>query len=313
MPKNSESKALIVAICGPTASGKSDLGLALANRLGGTDRAAIVGADAMQLYRGMDIGTAKTPVELRQGILHLQVDQLQVWQEASVAAYQKCARQDVSQLQNSGLQPVIVGGSGLYLRALLDHFEFPPTKSEVRTALEQRVQTCGITHLYEQLTKLDPLAAERIHPHNQRRIIRALEVIELTGRPFSATLPRNEYVQPTVQIGIMLDLEQLDQRILHRTRQMFAQGLVEETRELLTQGLKESKTASRATGYAQAISVIEGKIGRAEAIEAVALATKQLSRRQIKWFRRDSRIHWLQSADLEQAVRILRAQGVDVE
>lgn len=299
---------MLVAISGPTASGKSALGLELVDFCGGTEHCAIIGADAMQLYRGMDVGTAKTPLVERRGIEHRQIDVLEVTEEASVAAYQQHARADVAELTAQGMQALVVGGSGLYLRALLDQFAFPATDAQVRRRLEEEAEQIGVLPLYARLAEVDPLAAKQIHPNNRRRIIRALEVIELTGQPFSATLPKGEYVQPTIQIGIMPDLEELDQRIQQRTEKMFADGLIEETRGLLEVGLREGKTASRATGYAEAIAVIENRMSEAEAIEAVALATRQLSRRQIKWFRRDQRIHWLAQPEVEAAVEILQRE-----
>lgn len=299
---------MLVAISGPTASGKSALGLELADFYGGAEHCAIVGADAMQLYRGMDVGTAKTPLAERRGIEHRQIDVLEVTEEASVAAYQRYARADVAELTAQGKQVLVVGGSGLYLRALLDQFAFPTTNAQVRHRLEEEVDQVGVLALYARLAEADPLAAKQIHPNNRRRIVRALEVIELTGQPFSATLPKGEYVQPTIQIGIMPDLEELDQRIRQRTEKMFADGLIEETRGLLEVGLRDGKTASRATGYAEAIAVIENQMSEAEAIEAVALATRQLSRRQIKWFRRDQRIHWLAEPKVEAAVEILQRE-----
>lgn len=299
---------MLVAISGPTASGKSALGLELVDFCGGAEHCAIIGADAMQLYRGMDVGTAKTPLVERRGIEHRQIDVLEVTEEASVAAYQQHARADVAELTAQGMQVLVVGGSGLYLRALLDQLAFPATDAQVRRRLEEEADQNGVLPLYARLAEVDPLAAKQIHPNNRRRIIRALEVIELTGQPFSATLPKGEYVQPTIQIGIMPDLEELDQRIRQRTEKMFADGLIEETRGLLEMGLREGKTASRATGYAEAIAVIENRMSEAEAIESVALATRQLSRRQIKWFRRDQRIHWLAQPEAEAAVEILQRE-----
>ncbi|WP_350257586.1 tRNA (adenosine(37)-N6)-dimethylallyltransferase MiaA [Scrofimicrobium sp. R131] len=288
--------AQMIAVVGQTASGKTDLGLLLAERLGGT----VVNADSMQLYRGLEIGTAKTPVDQRRGIPHLLFDVLEIEQEASVARYQQEARQAVSQLLAEGRTPIVVGGSGLYVRALLDRFEFPGTDPEVRSRLEERCQQEGPGALHAELSRVDPAAAAQIHPHNARRIIRALEVIELTGAPYSAQLPDGKYFfEPTVQVAIRWDYDQLDRRINERTREMFADGgIVEETRALLDSGRHFGKTAARATGYAQALAVLRSELTVPEAIEQVSLLTRQLARRQMKWFKRDERIRWLNPGQL---------------
>ncbi len=286
----------MIAVVGQTASGKTDLGLLLAERLGGT----VVNADSMQLYRGLEIGTAKTPVDQRRGIPHLLFDVLEIEQEASVARYQQEARQAVSQLLAEGRTPIVVGGSGLYVRALLDRFEFPGTDPEVRSRLEERCQQEGPGALHAELSRVDPAAAAQIHPHNARRIIRALEVIELTGAPYSAQLPDGKYFfEPTVQVAIRWDYDQLDRRINERTREMFSEGgIVEETRALLDSGRHFGKTAARATGYAQALAVLRSELTVPEAIEQVSLLTRQLARRQMKWFKRDERIRWLNPGQL---------------
>lgn len=295
---------LIVAVVGPTASGKSDLAVELAQLLPGVlgaegtpatpGTAEIVGADAMQLYRGMDIGTAKTPVAERRGIAHHQLDVLDVTQEASVARYQVEGRADIAAIHRRGNIAIVAGGSGLYLRALLDVMDFPGTDPAVRSRLEEEAQgTMGSRGLHQRLAAVDPESASRIDPHNARRIIRALEVIELTGAPYSSHMPRREFVAPTVMIGVRRPLGELDERINARAAGMFAAGLVEETRRLIDEGLREGKTAHRATGYAQALAVIDGELSESEAIDSVALATRQLSRRQIKWWRPEPRIHWL--------------------
>ncbi|WP_245792870.1 tRNA (adenosine(37)-N6)-dimethylallyltransferase MiaA [Boudabousia marimammalium] len=281
---------MIIAIVGPTASGKTGLSISVAQQL---SPAAIISADAMQLYRGMDIGTAKATLTERQGIDHYQLDVLEVTDEASVAAYQKAAREQLQSLENNGTTPIVTGGSGLYLRALLDRIEFPGTDSKLRAQLEAEAEKQGPAVMHRRLAEQDPIAAERIEAPNLRRVIRALEVIALTGKPFSANLPDYTYVKPTVQIGLRPDLEHLDRNIMLRTQQMFKDGLIEETAALIPQGLREGKTSSRATGYAQALAVLDGKMTEAEAIESIALATRQLARRQIKWFRRDPRIHWI--------------------
>lgn len=280
----------VIAVVGPTATGKSDLALDLAER----EPSEIVNADAMQLYRGMDIGTAKVPREARRGIPHHQLDVLDVTEEASVAAYQRSARADIERIRAAGKRAILVGGSGLYVRAVLEHFEFPATDPQVRARLQQRAEQIGPGLLHDELAQRDPEAAARIDRANTRRIVRALEVIELTGAPFTASLPDPTYVYPTVAIGIDVDGETLDARINARAKEMFARGLVEETEALLGRGLAEGKTASRAVGYAQALAVLAGRRTRAEATEDVALATRQLARRQRKWFKRDDRITWIE-------------------
>ncbi len=289
----------VVAVVGPTATGKSDLALDLAESLG----AEIVNADAMQLYRGMDIGTAKLPPEQRRGIPHHQLDVLEVTEEASVAAYQSHARVQVTELTRAGCAVVIVGGSGLYVRALLDRIDFPGTDPAVRAAWEARAAEHGPGMLHDELTRQDPQAAARIDRGNTRRIVRALEVIEITGRPFSANLPDHTYAIPAVQLGLDLPSTDLDARIDARAAQMFATGLVTETEELRSRGLEQGRTAVRAVGYAQALARIRGELSEDEAVAQTALATRQLARRQRKWFRRDPRITWLTpgSSTLEQA------------
>ncbi len=281
----------LIAVVGPTATGKSELALNLAERLGNS---VILNADSMQLYRGLDVGTAKTPLGERRGIPHLLFDQLDVDQEASVARYQTVAQQQVRTEQAQGRAVVAVGGSGLYVRALIDRMEFPGTDSQVRAKWENLAATEGRAHLHQLLKRRDPVAAAQIHPNNARRVIRALEVIEVTGRPFSANLPSQEYVfRPTFQFGLAWDLAELDARIDARAASMFAGGLIEETRALLGRGRQFGKTAAGAIGYAQAIAVAEGSMSVGQAIDQVALETRQLARRQVKWFRRDSRIVWL--------------------
>nr|WP_275578557.1 tRNA (adenosine(37)-N6)-dimethylallyltransferase MiaA [Yimella sp. NH-Cas1] len=279
----------MIAVIGPTASGKSDLGVALAERLGGE----VVNADASQLYRGMDIGTAKMPLEQRRGVPHHQLDVLEVTEEASVAAYQRDSRRDIDSILDRGHVPVLVGGTGLYVRAALDVLDIPPTDPGVREHFERRVATEGILALYSLLRQRDPNAAANILPSNERRVIRALEVIELTGRPFSATMPRREFLRPTVMLGLDADRGVLDQRIDRRTRGMWDEGLVDEVRALDATGLRNGRTASRAIGYAQVLRQLDAELTEAEAIEDTARATKRLARRQFSWFRPDPRITWL--------------------
>ncbi|GAA3688078.1 tRNA dimethylallyltransferase [Yimella lutea] len=279
----------LIAVIGPTACGKSDLGVALAERLGGE----VVNADASQLYRGMDIGTAKMPLEQRRGVPHHQLDVLEVTEEASVAAYQRDSRRDIDSILDRGHVPVLVGGTGLYVRAALDVLDIPPTDPGVREHFERRAATEGILALYSLLRQRDPNAAANILPSNERRVIRALEVIELTGRPFSATMPRREFLRPTVMLGLDADRGVLDQRIDRRTRAMWDDGLVDEVRALDATGLRDGRTASRAIGYTQVLRQLDAELTEAEAIEDTARATKRLARRQFSWFRPDPRITWL--------------------
>jgi len=280
---------VVVAVVGPTATGKSDLGLALAERLDGE----VVNADAMQLYRGMDIGTAKLSPEERRGIPHHELDVLDVREEASVAAYQRCSRADIEGVWSRGRIAVLVGGSGLYVRAALDRLEIPPTDRTVRQRLEAELADTGVAALHERLATLDPVAAEAIQPTNGRRIVRALEVVELTGRPFSATMPTREYVVPTVTIGLAVDRPVLDERIDRRVRQMWQQGLVEEGKTLVPQGLREGRTAAKALGYQQALAQLDGTMTPDEAQVDTATATRRYARRQESWFRADPRVVWL--------------------
>jgi tRNA dimethylallyltransferase len=297
----------IVAIVGPTATGKSELALDLAERIGGE----IVGADAMQLYRGMDIGTAKLPPEQRRGIVHHQLDVLDVRDEASVAAYQRHGRADLAGIAARGRRAVVAGGSGLYVRALLDQLEFPGTDPAVRAEWEARAGEAAPGELHGVLVARDPAAAAAIEPGNIRRIVRALEVIELTGRPFSAGLPRHRYALAAVQIGLDGDLPEVDRQIDVRAQRMIGGGLIDEVEVLVESGLREGRTASRATGYAQALAVLDGTMTPAEAAASIALATRQLARRQRKWFRRDPRVAWIKSGPgaLGQAISVLKAAG----
>ncbi|MEP7194197.1 MAG: tRNA (adenosine(37)-N6)-dimethylallyltransferase MiaA [Actinomycetota bacterium] len=279
----------MIAIVGPTASGKSDLALTLSQRMGGE----IVNADAMQLYRGMDIGTAKTPVEARRGIAHHQLDVLDIRQEASVAAYQRAARLDVEGIRSRGHRPFVVGGSGLYVRAVLDRLDIPPTDPALRARLEGELAQEGVEAMHARLYLADPVAARAIQPRNERRVVRALEVIELTGRPFSATLPTREYHLSTVTIGLLVPRPELDARIDARVHLMWDSGLLEEVRALDSAGLREGRTAARALGYSQALAHLDCSLSAEQAIEDTITSTRRFARRQESWFRPDPRIHWL--------------------
>jgi tRNA dimethylallyltransferase len=302
------SGPLVVAVVGATATGKSDLGLALAERLGGE----VVNADAMQLYRGMDIGTAKLTTDKRRGVPHHQLDVLDVREEASVAAYQRHSRADIEGIQFRGRIPVLVGGSGLYVRAALDRLEIPPTDPVVRGRLEAEVAEHGVERLRMRLVAADPAAAAAIEPNNVRRIVRALEVLELTGRPFSATMPTREYVLPTVMLGLAADRRVLDARVDRRVRRMWQQGLVEEVSTLASQGLRDGRTASKALGYSQALAQLDGTMTPEEAQLDTASATRRYVRRQESWFRADPRVVWLRhdAPDLvDQALAAVTAAG----
>lgn len=294
----------IIAVVGATATGKSELGLNLAERLDGE----IINADAMQLYRGMDIGTAKVAPEERRGIPHHQLDVLEVTEEASVAAYQAAARGDIRAIRERDRVPILVGGSGLYVRAVLDRLEIPPTDPVVRARLEAQAVEVGADTMYRLLLQRDPAAAAQIQAANVRRIIRALEVTELTGRPFSASMPKRELVAPTVIIGLSADRSVLDERTDARVEHMWRAGLRAEVEDLLRVGLRDGFTASRAIGYAQAIGVIDGQLSEPEAVAETAQATRRYVRRQESWFRSDPRIRWVEAThgvDLDEVLALI--------
>ncbi|MFM9371800.1 tRNA (adenosine(37)-N6)-dimethylallyltransferase MiaA [Streptomyces sp. Da 82-17] len=282
----------VIAVVGPTAAGKSDLGVFLAQQLGGE----VVNADSMQLYRGMDIGTAKLTPEERGGIPHHLLDIWDVTVAASVAEYQKLARAEIDRLLAAGRWPILVGGSGLYVRGAVDQLEFPGTDPQIRAALEEELTLRGSGALHARLAAADPEAAKAILPSNGRRIVRALEVIEITGRPFTANLPGHDSVYDTVQIGVDVARPELDERIAARVDRMWADGLVDEVRTLETQGLREGRTASRALGYQQVLAALAGECTEDEARAETVRATKRFARRQDSWFRRDPRVQWLSGA-----------------
>ena len=282
----------VIAVVGPTAAGKSTLGIALAEALGGE----VVNTDSMQLYRGMDVGTAKVTDAERGGVPHHLLDIWDVTEAASAAAYQRLARTTVDALRAAGRAPVLVGGSGLYVRAVLDRLEFPGTDPAARARLEAELAVLGPGALHERLGGLDPAAAVAILPSNGRRIVRALEVIELTGRPFTATLPAPAPYYDAVQIGIDLEPAALDARVDSRVDAMWAAGLVDEVRALAAVGLRDGPTASRALGYAQVLRLIDGELTEDEARAQTKQATRRFVRRQRSWFRRDDRVHWLDAA-----------------
>jgi len=289
-----------LAIVGPTGTGKSQLALDIAERAEPLS-AEIVNADAMQLYRGMDIGTAKLPVEERRGIPHHQLDVLDVNETATVARYQRAAAADIEAIAAAGAVPIIVGGSMLYIQALLDDWSFPATDPAVRARWERRLAEVGVGELHAELARLDPAAAASILPTDARRTVRALEVVELTGQPFAASAPQIGAPRwDTVIIGLDCDTTILDERLARRTDAMFDQGLVGEVTALLERGLRDGVTAARALGYAQVIAALDAGGGPdrlSEAREQTFVGTRRYVRRQRSWFRRDHRVHWLDAAD----------------
>ncbi|TGN63849.1 tRNA (adenosine(37)-N6)-dimethylallyltransferase MiaA [Nocardioides eburneiflavus] len=294
----------VVALVGATASGKSGLSLDLAERLGGE----VVNTDAMQVYRGMDVGTAKLAEAERRGVPHHLLDLLEVTEPATVALFQGWARQAIADIRDRDATPVLVGGSALYTRAILDRFEFPGTDDSLRRELEVELERVGSHALHERLAGVDPEAAAQILPDNGRRVVRALEVVALTGRPFSASLPRLEYADPlTVQIGVDIDRPTLDERIARRVEEMFAGGFVEEVEALLARGLAEGRTASRAIGYREVMGYLAGDRSLADAIEQTTVATRRFARRQDAWFRKDPRIVWVAHDDPDRVERAIRA------
>ncbi|WFE27475.1 tRNA (adenosine(37)-N6)-dimethylallyltransferase MiaA [Solwaraspora sp. WMMD791] len=293
----------VVAIVGPTAAGKSALSIALAQAL----NAEVVNADSMQLYQGLDIGTAKLTPEERAGVPHHLLDIWPVTAAASVAEYQRLARAAIDDIHRRGRLPMLVGGSGLYVRAVLEKFDFPGTDPALRDQLETELATQGPASLHARLAAADPAAAAAIAPSNGRRIVRALEVVELTGRPFTAALPDPVPYYDAVQLGVDLPTDELDERIARRVDRMWADGLVAETEELVRQGLRQGRTASRALGYQQVLRMLDGAYDEPQARAETVRATRRFVRRQRTWFRRDLRVHWLTGTgtDLTDAARTL--------
>jgi tRNA dimethylallyltransferase len=297
-----------LAIVGPTGTGKSQLALQIAERLGGAAGAEIVNADAMQFYRGMDIGTAKLPVAQRRGIPHHQLDVLDVTETATVARYQDAAAADIEAIASRGRVPVLVGGSMLYIQSLLDDWSFPTTDAAVRAKWERRLAEVGADRLHAELADRDPAAAASILPTDGRRIVRALEVVELTGQPFAASAPVIGTPRwDTVIIGLDCETKRLDQRLDRRTEAMFATGLVDEVTRLLGCGLRDGVTASRALGYAQVIADLDAGGNGDGAREPTFIGTRRYVRRQRSWFRRDHRIRWLDASASDNADAALRA------
>ena len=281
----------VIVICGATATGKSDLAISLAKVLSGE----IINADSMQLYMGMDIGTAKLSMEGQQAIPHHLLDVLEVSEDASVAWYQEAARMLISEIEGRGKNAIIVGGTGLYIKAILDDLNFPDTDPAVRGRLNEMAEKIGGEAMHERLATLDPGAALAIDSQNVRRVIRALEVIELTGKPFTANLPRKESTKypHARQFGLAIERQYLATRIDQRVERMWAQGLVAETQALVSAGIRNGRTAQLALGYAQVLKFLDGRLSEDQAKEETKRATRQYARRQETWFSRDSRIEWI--------------------
>ena len=294
----------VIAIVGPTAVGKTALSLELAEKFS----AEIINADAMQIYKGMDIGTAKLPVSQRRGIVHHQIDVLDPIEEANVSQYQKQTREIINTLLNKNIQPLLVGGSGLYVNSVLEDLEFPGTNLEVRAKYEEILDEQGVEALYEMLKEIDPIAAQNILPNNARKIVRALEVNEITGKAFNAKLPEPSPIFADVRIALDMPRDLLDKRISDRVHQMFEDGFVDEVKRL-EKNLRLGKTALRALGYSQVLSLLASEINEDEAITLTINATKKFARRQLSWFRRDPLIHWLDATSPNLYAESLRLIG----
>ena len=281
----------LIIVCGATATGKSDLAVSLAKEI----NAEVVNADSMQVYKGMDIGTAKLTNEERDGVAHHLIDVLDIKDEANVAWYQQIAREKIDQILSSGKSVVVVGGTGLYIKAILDDLNFPDTDPAVRQKITDQAEKLGNDVMHERLAKLDPAAALAIPKENIRRIIRALEVIELTGKPFTANLPRQESSKypDAKQFGLVLDRGNLDEKIDKRVEDMWAKGFAREVSTLMTKGLEQSGTAKKALGYMQIMNYLNGESDEAFAKEETKRVTRAYARRQETWFSRDERIKWL--------------------
>jgi tRNA dimethylallyltransferase len=285
----------IIAIVGPTGTGKSELGINIVESLARRGQTAeIVNTDSMQFYRGMNIGTAKLTLEERRGVPHHLLDWLDIREESTAAEFQASARPVIEEIQSRGATPVLVGGSMLYIAAVLNNFEFPARDEALRAELEEELIELGSREMHNRLAALDPIAASRIDSANGRRIVRAIEIVTLTGEPFAAALPEvPEEWQSSVQIGLLAERSVLVPRLHKRAERMWQQGLLAEVEALIPMGVRDGKTSSRAIGYAQALAQIDGELAQAEAIEQTALLTSRYARRQMSWFRRDSRVNWL--------------------
>ena len=284
----------LIAIVGPTGTGKSDLGIRLAQQIiAGGGKAEIVNADSMQFYRGMDIGTAKLSASERGGITHHMLDILEIRDESTAAEYQQQVRPLILELQAQGITPIMVGGSMLYIAAALNTFEFPERDEELRARLEVELERHGSFAMHRRLAEIDPTAASRIDPENGRRVVRALEIVTITGEPFAAALPeKTKSWQPVIEIGLNSERAHLTERLAMRVQKMWQQGIVAEAESLIPLGIREGKTSSRAIGYSQALSQIDGTLTVEQAIASTVQLTQRYARRQMSWFRRDERINW---------------------
>jgi tRNA dimethylallyltransferase len=289
----------LIAVVGPTGTGKSDLAIGIAHALIESGQPTeIINCDAMQFYRGMDIGTAKLPIDERGGIPHHLIDHLAITDESTAADYQQLARPLIEDLQGRGVVPIMVGGSMLYIAAVLNAFEFPGTDPALREQLEADLEREGALAMHAKLAAIDPVAASRVIPQNGRRSVRAIEIVTMTGKPFAAALPDVPVEwQPSLQIGLNGPREDLVERLNLRVQKMWQHGLVGEVAGLLEQGLRDAKTAKRAIGYAQALAQLDGEFTEAEAIADTVRLTQKYARRQMSWFRRDQRINWLDYQD----------------
>ena len=297
----------LVAVVGPTGAGKSDLALDIAESIAAAGgKAEIINSDSMQFYRGMEIGTAKLPVAERRGIEHHMLDVLSPQDESTAAEYQRMARPIIEDLQSRGVVPILVGGSMLYVAAVLNTFEFPARDETLRAELEAELEQHGSHELHRRLAQIDPDAATRVDPANPRRVVRALEIVMLTGEPFAAALPEvPENWQPVLEIGLNSERAHLVQRLERRVELMWQKGLLDEVEGLIPQGLREGKTSSRAIGYAQALSQLDGLSNQAEAIAETVRLTQRYARRQMSWFRRDQRIQWFDYQDADYVPKAL--------
>lgn len=305
----------LIAVVGATGTGKSEMAIGIAEHILSIGlKAEIINADAMQLYKGMDIGTAKLPLAERRGINHHLIDVLEITQESTAAEYQKLAREMILELQESGIIPILVGGSMLYVASCLNNFEFPDRDQQLRAELEAELTEHGPLHMHKKLAGLDEIAASRIIPENGRRIVRALEIVVITGEPFAASLPdKTDSWQPVLEFGLRMERELLLPKLERRVQRMWELGLVDELSSLIPKGFRESKTASVAIGYAQALGQLDGELSREEAIASTVQLTQRYARRQVSWFKRDERIKWLEALEpdsLAKAIVAIENDGI---